>query len=130
MMMRLKRILKTSKIGLRNEAKAILKGSSIAFFIDAEKILNGIPESIFDSTSIHEKNVLAKSKTVFKTLDFTTSNFDGKKIDGKGEVIMTTNKNSLPQLVRFLMYAAEEMKLKNAGQEANMTDSTATEPTP
>jgi len=109
-------VTKTGKIGLSDQAKASIKGSSIAFFIDAEKILNGIPETVFDSTSVHEKNIFTKSKTVFKTFDFTTSNFDGKKIDGKGEVIMVTNKNSLPQLVRFLMYTAEEMKLKNAEQ--------------
>ena len=111
-------VAKSAKIGLSSEARNSLKGSSIGFFMDAEKILNSIPETMFDSSAVHEKNVLAKSKTLFKTLDFTTSNFDGKKVDGKGEVIMATNKNSLPQLVRFLMYAASEMKMKDAEQQA------------
>lgn len=128
-------IAKKSKIGLSSEVTNGLKGNSIAFFMDVEKTLSGIPETMFDTSALHEKNVLAKSKSLFKTIDFTTSNFDGKKLDGKGEVIMATDKNSLPQLVRFLMYAAEEMKLKSAEEHVKWNqdkvpeiDSTMTEP--
>jgi predicted small lipoprotein YifL len=130
-------VAKTGKIGLSNDAMSTIKGSSIAFFLDVEKILAGIPETIFDSTDAHEKNVLAKSKTVFKTMSFKTDNFDGKKISGSGEVVMATQKNSLPQLVRFLMYTAQEMKLKQAEDAAKwhteydtVPDSTSTEPAP
>lgn len=125
-------VAKTGKIELNNDVRGAMKGSSLVFFVDAGKILNSIPETIFDSTSVHEKNVLAKSKTVFKTLSFNMSNFDGKKVSGNGEITMASEKNSLPQFVRFLMYTAEEMKLKDAEQAArwhneyeNMTDSTA-----
>ena len=128
-------VAKSAKIGLSDEAKSTLKGSSIAFFMDVQKMLNSVPEAMFDTSAVHEKNVLAKSKTLFKTIDFTTSNFDGKKLDGKGEVIMSSDKNSLPQLVRFLMYAASEMKMKDAEQAArwptdspDKEDSTTTEP--
>ncbi len=111
-------VAKTAKIGLSDEAKSAIKGSSIALFFDGEKILKGIPESLFDSTEIHERNILSRSKTTFKTLTFTTENFDGKKIHGTGELTMAPGKNSLPQLVRFLMYAAEEMKQHDAEREA------------
>lgn len=111
-------VAKTGKNDLSSDAKAALKGSSIGFYVDAAKILNGIPETLFDSNMVHEKNIFNRSKTVFRTLNFTTSNFDGKKIDGHGEVTMANDRNSLSQLVRFLMYTAEEMKLHDAENEA------------
>ncbi|MES2645412.1 MAG: DUF4836 family protein [Bacteroidota bacterium] len=111
-------IAKKGKIGLSDDARNTMKGSSVAFFMDAQKVLNAIPETMFDTSAMHEKNVLARSKSVFKTMDFTTGNFDGKKIESKGEVIMVSDKNSLPQLVRFLMYAAGEMKMKQAEDSA------------
>lgn len=125
-------LAKSGKIGLSSDVMKTISGSSMALFFDAEKMLNGIPESVFDTTAVHEKNILAKSKTVFKTVSFTTGSFDGKKLSGDGEVVMAGQKNSLPQLVRFLMYAAEEMKLKGAEEEAHwekedmQADSTAT----
>lgn len=104
-----------TRIGLPDEARSSISGASIAFFIDAQKLMGGIPATLFDS-SMHDQNLLAKAKTVFKSASFTTENFDGKKIPGNGQLVMMQPKNSLPQLVRFLMYAAEEMKMKNAGR--------------
>lgn len=113
---------KTGKIGLSNEARNTINGASIAFFMDAEKILNGIPGSVFDTTGTHEKNILAKSKTIFKSLHFRTDNFDGEKISGSGELNMMGETNSLPQLVQFLVYVNEQMKQKHAEDQAKWND--------
>ena len=102
---------------LSGDAKSAIKGSSMAFYIDAGKILSGIPETTFDSSSLHEKNILNRSKSVFRTFNFTTGNFDGKKLESHGEVNMATGKNSLSQLVSFLMYSASEMKMKDSENE-------------
>jgi predicted small lipoprotein YifL len=115
-------VAKSSKIGISDDAKAHIKGASIAMYADAGKVLNSIPESILDSNDVHEKNILAKAKPLFKTMSFTTENFDGKKIHGEGEMLLAEGKNSLPQLVRFLMYVAEEMKQKDAEQKAKWQD--------
>ena len=123
---------KSGKNLLSESANAALKNKSISFWLDGEKLLSGIPESMFDSTELHERNILVKAKSTFKTLWFNTGNFDGKKITGSGELQMADGKNALPQLVRFLKYVAEETKLKDAAREArwktyedNTEDSTA-----
>ena len=125
-------IAKKGKIAISDDARNIIKGSSAAFFMDAQNILNAIPENMFDTTAMHEKNVLASSKSLFKTMDFTMGNFDGKKIEGKGELTMVSDKNSLPQMVRFLMYAASEMKMKQAEDHArwNMNSQENTDSVP
>lgn len=120
-------VAKSGKNDISNEAKTMMKGSSIAFYLDAEKILNGIPETIFDSTMTHGKNIFKRSKEVFRTFDFTTSNFDGKKIEGHGEVTMADKTNSLSQMVKFLMYTAEEMKLQDAERIASYSKEEAQE---
>jgi predicted small lipoprotein YifL len=112
-------VAKTGKNDISAEAKSSIKGSSVAFYIDALKLLNGIPETLFDSTQAHEKNIFNKSKEVFKTFDFTTGNFDGKKLEGHGEVILAKDKNSLSQLVQFLLYTAQEFKLQQAEREVS-----------
>jgi hypothetical protein len=125
---------KSAKIGISDDVKGQLKGASMAMYADIGKILAGVPETMLDSNDVHSKNILAKAKPLFKTLSFTTENFDGKKIHGTGEMLMPEGKNSLPQLVRFLMFAAEEMKQKEQAQKAKwdemapVSDSTAMVP--
>ena len=99
-------------------AVTALKGKSIGFYVDAASILQGIPDAVFDSSDLHEKNILHRSRETFREMWFNTANFDGKKISSQGEVVMAPGKNALPQMVRFLMYAAEEMKLKEKEEEA------------
>ena len=127
-------VAKSAKIGISDDVKGHIKGSSMAMYADIGKVLAGVPESVLDSNDVHSKNILAKAKPLFKTMSFTTENFDGKKIHGAGEMLLAEGKNSLPQLVRFLMYTAEEMKQKQNEQKAKWqdieleTDSTATVP--
>ena len=105
----------TAKIGLANDVKSKLKGNAVAAFFDVEKILNGVSPNLFDSTSAAPGNIIAKAKTTFKNGWFTTSNFDGKSVAGKGEMVFgDSKKNSLVQLVRFAMYATEESKTERA----------------
>jgi predicted small lipoprotein YifL len=113
-------VAKSAKLALPAEARSAISGKSMGMYINVENILKGVPESIFDSTDTHERNILQHSKNVFKSMSFSTGNFDGKKIGGSGEVTMAPGKNSLPQLVRFLMYAASEMKAKDAEREARL----------
>ncbi|MES2775109.1 MAG: DUF4836 family protein [Bacteroidota bacterium] len=109
---------KTQKIGLPDDVKAKLKGNSIAAFFDIEKVLNGISPSLFDSSQTGPANIFSRAKTTFKNGWFTTNNFDGKSVTGKGELVFSdSKKNSLAQLVRFSMYAAQEGKAHKA---ANM----------
>lgn len=102
---------------LKPGASAAIKGKSMGFYVDAGSILQGVSSEIFDSTDVHVKNILDRSKVTFKDMWFNTSNFDGKKITSYGEVVLADQKNALPQLVRFLMYAAEEMKLQEKMEE-------------
>lgn len=97
---------------------AAIKGKAMGFYVDVAGILKGIPDGVFDSTDIHEKKILDKSKTVFTDMWFNTDNFDGKKVSGTGEVNMAPGKNALPQLVRYLMFIADEMKAKEKEDEA------------
>ncbi len=106
---------KSQKIGLSDDVKSKLKGNSVVAFVDFEKMLNGINQNMFDSSDVSTKNILAKSKSTFKTSWFTSSNFNGKSVTSKGEVTFgDAKKNSLVQFVRFAMYAAEEEKAKSA----------------
>ncbi len=107
-----------SNQGLNATAQTALKGQSIGFYVNAESILKGIPADVFDTTSLHERNILNRSKDLFKDMWFNSANFDGKQITSKGEVTLTSSKNSLPQLVRYLMFIADEMKLKEKEEEA------------
>lgn len=115
-------VAKSGKIKLSPEATDLLKNNSMAFYFDANKLLTSIPETMFDSTETHEKNILNKSKSLFKEMSFSTGHFDGKSMSGVGSVKMMEKTNSLPQLVRFLMYVAEEMKLKKAEERASGAD--------
>lgn len=99
-------------------AKAALKDQSLSFYVNTPSILKGIPDAIFDSADHHERKILNRSKEMFGEMYFNSTNFDGKKITSKGEVALTSGKNSLPQLVRYLMFIAEEMKQKEADEEA------------
>jgi Domain of unknown function (DUF4836) len=99
-------------------AKTALKDQSMSFYVNTASILKGIPDAVFDSTDNHEKNILNRSKEVFGEMYFNSTNFDGKKVTSKGEVAMASGKNALPQLVRYLMFIADEMKQKQAEEEA------------
>jgi hypothetical protein len=102
---------------LKPSAASAIKGKSLGFYVDASSILQGISDDVFDSTDVHMKNILDRSKGTFKEMWFNTSNFDGKKISSYGELVLADQKNALPQLVRFLMYAADEVKLQQKQEE-------------
>ena len=130
-------VAKSTKIGLSDDVKKTLKGSAFGAFIDVEKILAGIPESSFDSTDVTDKAILNKAKATFKTGWFTSGKFDGSKFSGKGEVAFVDGKkNSLAQLVRFAMYAAELKKAESAKRRAEwekadvLADSAVVTPVP
>jgi Domain of unknown function (DUF4836) len=104
---------KSQKIGLADDIKSKLKGNAVAAFFDVEKLLNGINDNMFDSTDVAAKNILVKAKATFKNSWFTSSNFNGKSITSKGEVVFgDPKKNSLAQFIRFGMYAAEQEKAR------------------
>ena len=106
---------KSQKIGLADDVKSKLKGNAVAAFLDVEKLLNGINDNMFDSTDVSAKNILVKAKATFKNSWFTSGNFNGKSITGKGEIVFADPKtNSLVQFIRFGMYAAEQEKEKKA----------------
>ncbi|HSC53938.1 MAG TPA: DUF4836 family protein [Phnomibacter sp.] len=98
-------------------AQAAIKNQSSGFYLNIPAMLNSIPDNIFDTTEVHPKNILNRSREVFGEMYFNTANFDGKKIDSKGELTILTGKNSLPQLVRYLMFVAEEIKQQNDADE-------------
>jgi hypothetical protein len=98
--------------------KAVLKDQSMSFYVNTPSILKGIPDAVFDTADHHERNILNRSKEMFGEMYFNSTNFDGKKITSKGEVALVAGKNALPQLVRYLMYIADEMKQKQADEEA------------
>lgn len=102
---------------LPEQARTALKDQSVGFYLNTPSILKGIPETMFDSTDVHEKNILNRSKEIFGEMWFSSSNFDGKKLTSKGEMKMATGKNTLPQLVRYLMFIADEMKAKKTEEE-------------
>jgi hypothetical protein len=99
-------------------AKQALQNQSIAFYADIESIMKGIPAEAFSEWQVHEKRILDESKNVFRHMWFNSENFDGKKISANGEVVMAGTKNSLPQLVRYLMFVADEVKAKEKEEEA------------
>jgi|GEM_PF-327178 len=119
---------KSQKIGLSDEAKGKIKGSAIAAFVDVEKILNGISSNVFDSTDVTLANVMAKSKATFKNFSFSTSNFSGSSVKGKGEIVFgDAKKNSLAQIVRYGMYVAEQYKLHEAEQAKKYQEDSTTD---
>jgi hypothetical protein len=107
----------TTGAALKPAAASAIKGKSLGFYVDASSILQGISNDVFDSTDVHMKNILDRSRGTFKEMWFNTSNFDGKKISSYGELVLADQKNALPQLVRFLMYAADEVKLQQKQEE-------------
>ncbi|MEO7313441.1 MAG: DUF4836 family protein, partial [Chitinophagaceae bacterium] len=116
---------KSQKIGLSDDIKSKMKGNAIAAYIDVEKILAGVSPNLFDSAQMEPQNVLARAKTTFKNGWFTGSNFDGKSINGKGEIVFADpKKNSLVQLVRFSMYAAEQGKIHQQQRMKEWTETT------
>lgn len=109
----------TSGANVSDQVKNIAEGKSVVFFADAAAILNAVPNSVFDTASVHEKRILDQARRTFKHMYFNAGNFDGKKMEGEGEVMLVDgSKNSLPQMVRFLMLAAEEMKARHKADEA------------
>lgn len=103
-----------AKIGIPDEARSALKGKSASVFVNAESLMKGIPETLFDSTDVHEKKVLGKAKETFKTFYFSAGKFSGNSLSSSGGVTMGSAGNSLSQLVRFLMFTADEFKQKEA----------------
>lgn len=102
---------------LPEQARTALKDQSVGFYLNTPSILKGIPETMFDSSDVHEKNILNRSKEIFGDVWFSSGNFDGKKLTTKGEMKMAPGKNTLPQLVRYLMFIADEMKAKEKEEE-------------
>ncbi len=112
-------LAKTQKIGLSNDVKGKLKSTSFAFYTDIEKVLTGIGTSTFDSTDVEGKNIFDKAKATFKDGWFTAGNFDGKKSESKGELVFEDpKKNSLSQIVNFVIYAGQQHRAKSAKQTA------------
>jgi hypothetical protein len=115
-------VAKKGNISLDGNAKDMLRKSSFGMYFDAEKMLKAIPAAMFDSTDTHQKAILDRSANTFKSLWFNTGNFDGKKLTGSGELVMSGKKNALPQLVRYLMYVGTEMKASEAEKEMMETE--------
>lgn len=103
---------------LAEPVAANMSNQSMLFYINTPGILKAIPEGVIDDGDVYTRNILARSKEVFGEIWFNSSNFDGKKVDSKGEVKVSGGKNSLSALVKYLMYIAEQVKAKDKAEEA------------
>jgi hypothetical protein len=103
---------------LSPELTNAIKGKAMGFYINTPQILNTIPDDVFAADDVHSANVLRRSREMFGDIWFNSGNFDGKKVVSDGKVKIKPGRNSLPQLVRYLMYVADEMEAKRKQEEA------------
>ena len=98
---------KSKKAKLNNEIIKDFAGKSGVAYVDIESILNGIQ----NSTNGQPGAVLAKAKETFKDMKGYTENFNGKFIEGHGEVRFKNEKeNSLTSLLSFIETVSRNMK--------------------
>lgn len=111
-------LAKTQKIGLTDEVKNKFKATSGACYVDFDKIFSGFGNDTLDSNNTEGKKTLEMAKTTFNYAWLTTGSFDGKKIESKGELVfINPKKNSLSQLVKFGIYAAQQQRTGQAKRE-------------
>lgn len=106
------------------------KGKSGVAYINIESILNGIQTGVDEQGS----NVLPKAKETFKELRMYTNNFNGKFVEGHGELRFKNEKeNSLTSLLGFIETASKSMKkvpAVNNGMNRKITIDTVRIPEP
>lgn len=117
---------KTQNISLPEEIKNRAKDKPMIAYFDINKFLTGINENVIDSSDLEAKKIMDKAKSTFKYASFSTSNFDGKSATLNGELVLNeSNKNSLAQIVRFIMYGINAgMSTYNKARESVQTDTT------
>lgn len=106
---------KTSKATISSEVLNRIKGKSTAFYLDIDKLMNGVGGYMDNESMKPSYNFI---KSTFKDAIGITENFDGTKIYGEFEVRMKDEKqNSLVSLVNMSVnIAAQYHDLKKSWQ--------------
>jgi len=98
---------KSKKANVDKDVMSDFKGKSGVFYVNIESILNGI--NIQNNTQVN--NVLPKAKETFKNVEGYTENFNGKYVEGHGELRFKNEKeNSLTSLLSFMETVSKNVK--------------------
>lgn len=98
---------KSKKANINANVMGDFKSKSGVAYINIESILNGINTS----PNAPGNNVLPKARETFKDLEMYTDNFNGKYIEGYGELRFKNEKeNSLTSLLSFFETASKYVK--------------------
>lgn len=102
---------KSKKADLNKDVLNDFKGKSGVAYVNIESILNGINPS----ADIQGSNVLAKAKETFKEIEGYTDNFNGKYVEGHGELRFKNEKeNSLTSLLGFIETVSKNVKTRHS----------------
>lgn len=111
---------KSKKANLSKDVMSDLKGKSGVFYVNIESILNGLHSKV----NVQENDILPKAKETFKELEGYADNFNGKSVDGHGELRFKNEKeNSLTSLLSFIETATKNLKRTTVSE--NMNDAQA-----
>lgn len=98
---------KSKKAGLNQSVLNDFKGKTGAFYVNIESILNGINSSVNQPAS----NTLTSAKETFKDMEFYSDKFNGKYLEGHGEIRFKNEKqNSLTSFLSFAEVASRNVK--------------------
>jgi hypothetical protein len=97
----------SKKANLNKEVINDFKSKSGVAYVNIESILNGMNSSV----NVQGSNVLPKAKETFKDLSVYTDNFNGKFVEGHGELRFKNEKeNSLTSLLSFVETVSKNIK--------------------
>lgn len=95
---------KSKKANLNKDVMNDFKSKSGVAYINIESILNGMNSSVNEQA----RNVLPKAKETFKDMEMYAENFNGKYVEGHGELRFKNEKeNSLTSLLGFIETASK-----------------------
>jgi hypothetical protein len=98
---------RSKKATLNKHVMDDFKSKSGVAYVNIESILNGIHTSL----NVQGNNVLPKARETFKDLELYTDNFNGKFIEGYGELRFKNEKeNSLTSLLSFFETVSKFVK--------------------
>jgi hypothetical protein len=98
---------KSKKANLNKDVVSDFKGKSGVAYVNIESILNGIATQ----NNAQVNNVLPKAKETFKEMEGYMENFNGKYVEGHGELRFKNEKeNSLTSLLSFIETVSKNVK--------------------
>jgi hypothetical protein len=99
--------VKSKKANLNSDVMSDFKGKSGVGYVNIESILNGISLT----GDARAANMLSKAKETFKDIKGSTDNFNGKYVEGHGELRFKNEKeNSLTSLLGFVETVSKNVK--------------------